>query len=70
MIASKKVGKSVKRNRAKRLLREFFRRNATLFPESSDFVLIASPKILGFRYPELEEEIKPKVFGVFSNVNS
>jgi len=68
VIASRKVGKAVKRNRAKRLLREFFRRNENIFPASTDFILVASPKILNFKYPELEEKLKSKLAHEFSYV--
>jgi ribonuclease P protein component len=67
VVASRKVGKAVKRNRAKRLLREFFRRNENIFPASADFILVASPKILSFKYSELEEKLKPKLSEEFSN---
>lgn len=40
IVASRKVGGAVERNRAKRLLRESFRRNPDLFPPSIDVVVI------------------------------
>jgi ribonuclease P protein component len=40
IIASRKAGPSVVRNRAKRVLRELFRRNAELLPPSCDVVAI------------------------------
>lgn len=39
LSVSAKVGNSVKRSRAKRLLREFFRTNRALFPESIDVLV-------------------------------
>ncbi|WP_437899712.1 ribonuclease P protein component [Sorangium sp. So ce124] len=40
LVASRKVGGAVSRNRAKRLLREAFRRFPELFPERVDIVVI------------------------------
>jgi ribonuclease P protein component len=45
-IASKRVGNSVARNRARRLLREAFRNTQNRLPTSCDTLLIASPGIL------------------------
>ncbi len=43
IVASKKIGGAVVRNRAKRLLREAFRTRAALFPADIDLVVIARP---------------------------
>ena len=43
IVASKKIGGAVVRNRAKRLLREVFRLRAALFPAGIDLVVIAKP---------------------------
>ena len=40
LSVSKRVGHSPKRARTKRLLREFFRQNKNLFPESIDILIV------------------------------
>lgn len=40
IAVSKKFGGSVARNRVKRVIREVFRRNRSLFPKSSDVVVV------------------------------
>ena len=58
ITASRKVGTAVKRNRIKRLLREFFRLHKTCFPPSSDIVFIAKPGADKLDYSRLREELK------------
>ncbi len=43
MVASRKVGPSVARNRAKRLVREAFRLHPDVFPRGLDVVIIVRP---------------------------
>lgn len=57
IVASRKMGKAVQRNRAKRLVRESFRRNWSLFPPCVDVVVIVRSGIDKLSQPELEAEI-------------
>ena len=43
VVASRKVGPSVSRNRAKRLVREAFRLHPDVFPRGLDVVIIVRP---------------------------
>jgi ribonuclease P protein component len=57
IVASKKVGKSVIRNRLKRLVREAFRRNRNLFPLSTDLVIILKKVKHTVDYHLLKDEL-------------
>jgi len=46
VIATRRLGNAVTRNRAKRILRELFRLNQSAIPGGSDLVLLARPKLL------------------------
>jgi ribonuclease P protein component len=50
VIASRKLGKANVRNRAKRLLREVFRRNQDRIGQAVDLVLVARRSIVGLDY--------------------
>ena len=58
ITTSRRVGSAVKRNRIKRLVREFFRLHKTCFPPSSDIVFIAKPGADQLDYARLREELK------------
>lgn len=56
VVASKAaLGDAVVRNRAKRRLREVFRRNQEAVPPGLDLVLTARPALLRLSLPEVEE---------------
>lgn len=57
IVASRKMGGAVRRNRAKRLVRETFRRNLNLFPPHVDLVVIVRSGIETLSQADVEAEV-------------
>jgi ribonuclease P protein component len=55
VVASRKVGSAVLRNRVKRRFRELFRRNKELLTEPLDLVVITRPESGSALWPELRD---------------
>ncbi|MGE9294239.1 MAG: ribonuclease P protein component [Puniceicoccales bacterium] len=55
VIASRRVGNAVVRNRAKRLFREIFRKNQAALPEACDVLIIVRSSYQRYDYQNLEE---------------
>jgi ribonuclease P protein component, eubacterial len=58
IAVSKKIGNSVKRNKWKRIIREIFRRNRSLFPNTVDIVVIPKRIPYVISYAMLLEEMR------------
>lgn len=57
VVASRKVGGAVQRNRAKRVLRAAWRDAASAKPSAIDVVLVARERILGAKTQDLVAEM-------------
>jgi ribonuclease P protein component len=57
VVASRRIGGAVVRNRAKRLLRELFRLHRSELPAGLDLVVVAHGSIAGRRLADLEREL-------------
>ncbi len=66
--ASKKVGKSVDRNRARRLMKESFRKNQNYVQAGFDLVFIARAAIKDSSYEDVERSLRRvmKKSGIFN----
>jgi ribonuclease P protein component len=59
IAVSARVGNSVKRNRIKRLLREFFRLNKKAFPNSTDIFISVKKEVRVKKLSDIELELTP-----------
>ena len=58
IVASRKVGNAVTRNRTKRFVREFFRVYRDVMDRCEDIVVIVRPKTVIRGYADAEEELR------------
>jgi len=57
ITVSKKIGNSVKRNRVKRFIREFYRLHKTYFPQGYDIVIVAKKGVCDLDFWTIKEEL-------------
>ncbi len=56
LVVTKRLGKAVRRNRVRRLLREFFRRHKDRLPPE-DLVIMAKKGAAALTYQQVQEEL-------------
>jgi ribonuclease P protein component len=62
LTVGRSTGGAVRRNRIKRLLREFFRRSNNRLPPSRDIIIIALKGSDPLTYHQVFEELNPLLF--------
>ncbi|MCD6560142.1 MAG: ribonuclease P protein component [Deltaproteobacteria bacterium] len=63
VTVTKKTGNAVKRNRIKRLIREFFRLNKSRFPQGYDFVIAAKKEVSNcLVFNKIQKELGTAIF--------
>ena len=60
-IATKKIGKAIKRNKARRIMKELAKKILIKSKINSYFVLIAKPSLLETPFEELVKELEDKI---------
>ena len=63
ITVNRKIGNAVKRNKVKRLIREFFRLNKNCFPKGYDIVIIANKNAYGLIFLNIKEELGEIILG-------
>ena len=66
VVAGRKVGPAVARNRVKRRFRELFRRNKALLEEPVDLIVVARPGAAELAWPEVKEGFLSALKTIFS----